>query len=185
MAIQTINIGNLVNDGLGDDLRTAFQKVNSNFSELAASLIVTAANVPGTSGVGIFKEQIGLELQFKRLRAKPNSKISVEGFTDFVEIGSTQEDAFVRIDTDSNAINASTSQFITIQGGTNVSVTSDGLQVITVDTKTDFNRVLTSYDFGPISSNYTNAIQVALAMANIDFGTISNPSGINIDLGTI
>ena len=27
MTIQTINIGNVVNDGLGDDLRTAFEKV--------------------------------------------------------------------------------------------------------------------------------------------------------------
>ncbi len=34
MAIQTINLGNVVNDGLGDDLRTAFQKVNANFTEL-------------------------------------------------------------------------------------------------------------------------------------------------------
>ena len=29
MAIQTINIGNQVNDGLGDDLRSAFQEVNA------------------------------------------------------------------------------------------------------------------------------------------------------------
>ena len=34
--IQTINIGNLVNDGTGDDLRTAFEKVNSNFTNLDA-----------------------------------------------------------------------------------------------------------------------------------------------------
>jgi len=34
MAIQIINIGNAVNDGSGDDLRTAFVKVNNNFAEL-------------------------------------------------------------------------------------------------------------------------------------------------------
>ena len=34
MTIQTINIGNVVNDGLGDNLRSAFQKVNDNFAEL-------------------------------------------------------------------------------------------------------------------------------------------------------
>jgi hypothetical protein len=37
MTIQTINIGNVVNDGLGDDLRTAFEKVNANFADLALS----------------------------------------------------------------------------------------------------------------------------------------------------
>ena len=31
MALQTINVGNFANDGTGDDLRTAFIKVNQNF----------------------------------------------------------------------------------------------------------------------------------------------------------
>jgi len=34
MAIQTINIGQNANDGTGDDLRTAFDKVNDNFDYL-------------------------------------------------------------------------------------------------------------------------------------------------------
>ena len=34
MAIQTVNIGTIANDGTGDDLREAFVKVNANFSEL-------------------------------------------------------------------------------------------------------------------------------------------------------
>ena len=34
MAIQTINIGTIANDGTGDDLREAFVKVNNNFAEL-------------------------------------------------------------------------------------------------------------------------------------------------------
>ena len=36
MAIQTINIGQVANDGTGDDLREAFIKVNNNFLELDA-----------------------------------------------------------------------------------------------------------------------------------------------------
>jgi len=34
MAIQTINIGTVANDGTGDPLRTAFSKSNSNFTDL-------------------------------------------------------------------------------------------------------------------------------------------------------
>ena len=34
MAVQTINIGTLANDGTGDDLREAFIKVNQNFESL-------------------------------------------------------------------------------------------------------------------------------------------------------
>lgn len=38
MAQQTINIGAVANDGTGDDLRTAGDKINDNFTELYASL---------------------------------------------------------------------------------------------------------------------------------------------------
>ena len=31
MTIQKVNIGSVVNDGTGDDLRTAFVKANNNF----------------------------------------------------------------------------------------------------------------------------------------------------------
>ena len=34
MAQQTINIGTVANDGTGDPLRTAFDKVNDNFTEV-------------------------------------------------------------------------------------------------------------------------------------------------------
>ena len=34
MTKQTINIGLTSNDGTGDPLRTAFQKINDNFAEL-------------------------------------------------------------------------------------------------------------------------------------------------------
>jgi len=34
MAKQVINIGTVANDGTGDPLRTAFDKVNDNFTEL-------------------------------------------------------------------------------------------------------------------------------------------------------
>ena len=36
MAKQTINIGKAVNDKSGDPLRTAFDKINQNFTELYA-----------------------------------------------------------------------------------------------------------------------------------------------------
>lgn len=36
MAIQTISVGTAANDGTGDPLRTAMQKVNANFSEIGS-----------------------------------------------------------------------------------------------------------------------------------------------------
>ena len=37
MAQQTINIGSAANDGTGDPLRTAFDKINDNFTEIYGS----------------------------------------------------------------------------------------------------------------------------------------------------
>lgn len=72
MAIQIINVGNAINDGSGDDLRTAFVKVNDNFEEINNRQAEnnTASNV-GT-GTGIFKEKIGVDLKFKSLVAGNN-----------------------------------------------------------------------------------------------------------------
>lgn len=52
MAIQTINLGTYANDGTGDDLRTAFQKVNANLVELySISGGANIGSVPPISGV--------------------------------------------------------------------------------------------------------------------------------------
>lgn len=71
MAIQNINVGTVANDGTGDDLRTAFGKLNSNFStsENAASKLVattpqaiaaTAGVIPDAAGVKSYVDQFGL-----------------------------------------------------------------------------------------------------------------------------
>lgn len=74
MAIQTINVGLLANDGTGDDLREAFIKINQNFNELdLRSESTTASNVPEgeANGYGIFKEQVGSDLRFRKLQVDP------------------------------------------------------------------------------------------------------------------
>lgn len=72
MAIQQIKLGTYPNDGTGDDLRTAFQKVNSNFSELSNLInISNGANI-GT-GVGIFAQRNVSNLEFKSLTSTGGS----------------------------------------------------------------------------------------------------------------
>lgn len=187
MAIQTINIGNRVNDGLGDDLRTAFQKVNANFTELESSLTVTASNI-GTTGEGLFKQKNGLNLEFKNLI--PGNKITLTGFEEAVRISSTQADAFTRITTNSGSITANESSGtnnLTIQGGQgarNITVSASG-NVINIDSVLDLNQILLSYDFGNITGEYEHPIQFAMAAANIDFGTITNPGRLSLDIGGI
>lgn len=192
MAIQNINIGNLVNDGLGDDLRTAFQKVNANFADLSASLTVTASNL-STTGEGIFKEKVGADLQFKSLLA--GTKMSLTGTADAIVINGTAQDAFTSITTEAGVIVAdelSETNNITIQGGDNVRVTKTSARVITVDTVLPLEQILKIYDFGPITGLFDNPVQFSLSSTNIDFGTINivdseeqPSSNITLDVGGI
>jgi len=50
-----VQLGTYANDGTGDDLRTAFQRVNNSFSALSSAIGITGATNLG-AGVGIYKD---------------------------------------------------------------------------------------------------------------------------------
>ena len=56
MAKQDINIGSAANDGTGDPLRTAFDKINDNFGELYAVSAAGSGNNIAISGQSIISE---------------------------------------------------------------------------------------------------------------------------------
>jgi hypothetical protein len=185
MAIQSINIGNLVNDGLGDDLRTAFQKVNANFAELSTQLSVTATNVG--AGAGLFKEKIGGNLVFKSINS--GSKISINETSESIIINSTVPDAFISITTDTSVVEANSDPAVqtdnlTLTGGPGIRVSNIG-RVIRIDALPEDGSIFTDYDFGPLDGNYDNAIQLSLAAANIDFGTILIPGRLSLNFGSL
>lgn len=193
MSIQTINIGNRVNDGLGDDLRTAFEKVNANFSELEQTLTITAKNVG--SGASVFKRKIGSELEFKRLSS--GSKILLDETEDTITINNTVPFSFNKFTTDSGSITANSSNEqngITLEGTTapgsirrikDIEITTDGNNWIRVKTVLPVTDILTIYDFGFINGTFNNSVQFAISSANIDFGTVLLPGRIDLDLGNI
>lgn len=184
MTIETINLGNQVNDGLGDNLREAFRKVNANFSSLASELTLTGINV-GTSGYGIFKQKSGAAFEFKNIT--DGRYISLTEFGDNISIASTAPDAFVRIDTNAGHVvaNPGNQGQITIQGSPDIDVVSDNLSVITVQTVIPVTNILTTYDFGHILGDFNNSVQFTMAWTNVEFGTITMPSSIDLDCGTL
>jgi hypothetical protein len=190
MTVQTINIGNQVNDGLGDDLRTAFQKVNANFGELSAQLTITAVNL-GVTGSGVFKDKVGAELQFKKLVS--GTKMFLDDTGDTIVVNSIAPDAFVRIATDSGNVQASTNQNITFSGAAapgsvtsrkDIEVTAFG-STVSFKTIIPVTDILESYDFGTITGNLNNSMQALFAASNIDFGTITLPGRFDLDCGGI
>jgi len=156
MAIQTINIGNRVNDGLGDDLRTAFEKVNANFSELDTELSLTASNV-GINGAGVFRQKVDGNLEFKSIVGGDN--INLVDNPESIIINNDAPDAFVQIDTDSGTVRASAFPRLTMGGRASATaitetkdiiVSTNGGSDIRFTTSLPFTEIISYYDFGPL-----------------------------------
>jgi hypothetical protein len=194
MTVQPINIGNVVNDGLGDDLRTAFQKVNANFSELLQVSNITATNTTGNSGIGIFKEKVEIDsistLVFKNLLAGTN--IILTDLPNTVKIDSVDPPSFRSITVDDEStVQASFSKEISLTGGIaptgnvpDIEVTSLG-SAISIRSLFPITETMTNYDFGTINGEPRHIIDLLTQLANIDFGTVTQPSRLNLNFGTI
>jgi hypothetical protein len=72
MPIQQIEIGGYANDGTGDDLRTAFNKVNANFALLDSDAQINDGATVGT-GTAVLKGKTSTILQFKSLTSTDTS----------------------------------------------------------------------------------------------------------------
>ena len=77
MAIQNINLGTYANDGTGDDLRSAFTKVNDNFDYIDTFAVISGTNLG--AGAPVFKTANGGASQFRTIAAGTNLTVSYDG----------------------------------------------------------------------------------------------------------
>jgi hypothetical protein len=159
MAQQTINLGIYPNDGTGDDLRTAFTKVTSNFSELYTQLAATTAQNVG-SGVGVFS-------------AKVNNVLTLKSITGSNGIVVTSTANTVNIQAPSQVTSLLTDVNPTLGGNLN-------LNGHTVTGTGDVQTTVWGLDVRSIN----NQVRALLSNSISDFGTYSNPLGNPFDLGT-
>ena len=125
MTVQTINIGNIANDGTGDDLRDAFIKVNQNFEELDLRQpeSTTASNV-GPVGEGVFAQKVSADLQFKKLVAGGN--ITLESTDNSVTINALGGLQSLIFSSDSGSAILTDGSVLNIYGGDNISTAISG-----------------------------------------------------------
>lgn len=157
MSIQTINVGGYANDGTGDDLRTAFEKVNANFALLGATAgAQNGANLG--AGVGIFSQRNNstTNLEFKTLTSTDSS----------VEITATT--TTVNLKNKSKLINDDNPQL-----GENLDL--NGRNIIDVAGGGSVNTSVFGLDVRLI--NGLVELMIASNSVNIDFGTILSPTG--------
>ena len=233
MAVQLINIGNIANDGTGDDLRQAFVKVNNNFTELDARVVPqnNAANL-GT-GTGVFYTKEGTTLNFRSLIAGDNMSLTSDGTSITIT-----NNGIITVRTDGNTLSLSgAGRAFGINGGQNIDTSLTGSNVTVAIDATDlifqdknpslgaaldanaFNindvgtlnattvnatsvvgaltgtvngvdveeldRIVTGADYGLISDNIITSIELLFRATTIDYGSITAPSSLVSDYGTL
>ena len=181
MAIQTINIGTVANDGTGDDLREAFVKVNANFAELAARNpeATTGVNL-GASGEGVFAQLNGAEMQFKKLIGGGNVTLSADG--NAITINSVGGLQTLNVETDNGTQAVTDGDTLKLIGGTNLNTKIAGGGV-TFDSVTKLSSDLTPQLGANLDGQNNNIINVNNINAKVWYKDIRDIAGFNF--GTI
>jgi hypothetical protein len=212
MNITLIDIGNIANDGTGDDLRTAFEKVNENFVELETSIDASTVAANVGDGLGLYKQKTVNTLEFKSLGVGAFLSITAVGDKIVVDTAFTNKNINVGSLTASGNIegNIITASMFSgtvggnlmgrvypqapdyiIGAGNIIGVQPDpGLanyrpaRVDGIAVK-ELDRTINTFDFGTIDNVYTSAFAYLLDQIGLDAGTILSPSNLSIDAGTL
>ena len=229
MTVSTINIGNIANDGTGDDLREAFIKVNNNFLELEARNPeqTTASNqfADASGTAGIFKEKDGFNLKFKNITAGNNITLTTDdnqitidttgivsiqytadagvinplGATDLFKFTGTGgasatlgvQNNVKQLVIDSRLANESNPTLNGTLNANNNAITGvSTIQVSNIDSLIKGQDIsdldsLIGFNFGTFNGGITNWIEYFESINPVNLGTITAPTALNIDLGSI
>ena len=200
MALQTINIGTLANDGTGDDLREACIKVNQNFDDLdlRSPESTTVTNL-GNAGEGVFAQKVGSQLQLKKL--VQGSNVTLTSSTTGITINATGGLQQLNVVSDVGSMQLADGQTLNIQGGAGANTTISG-NILTINSTADVVsdttpqlggnldaqgndisnvNTLTASNFnGALTGNVTGLVHgvdirnIEPNTAGFDFGSLSN-----------
>lgn len=206
MAIQTINVGLIANDGTGDDLREAFIKVNQNFDELDLRTGTGRDGVNvGVGGFTVFRDQDDTSLYFRALQVDPlyadtmGIRVSEDGDTLYLY----SRQATYRITDGTSTIVSGVESVLTFTGTEGATVTVDNpsrtvfidSQVVN-ETAPALSATLDADSNNIVNVGYLNDIEVAKMSEAFafDFGSLGNTrtsifdwfvNSVDVDFGTI
>lgn len=164
MAIELINVGDIPNDGTGDDLRVAFVKVNNSLEDLDARVTTASVNAEtiGTTGEAVYAGRDNDTLQFKSLIGGSNVSLSSTATSIVIDAAGGLDQVLVV--SDNGSIQVTPSNYLGINGGEVISTRVSGSNLfIDLDTNgvvaRDSNPTL-SANLNANNFNIANASQV-------------------------
>lgn len=129
MAVEVINIGNIANDGTGDDLREAFHKVNVNFGDLDTRFPEAATGVNLSEvGEGVFASDNNSQLSFKTLIGGTNLTLTATDSTIALDVPDSIGQLITI--TDSGSVIVNNGQTLGINGDTGLATRAVGQNII-------------------------------------------------------
>lgn len=195
MTIQIINLGNYANDGTGDDLRVAFQKVNANFSLLSGGVITDGANLGTGAGVFAQRNLTTTSLEFKSLKSLDGSIEFDDSDPDIIDVKSKallindptptlHEPVYVN-DILTNPLNLNHN---TVVNG-DVQTTVFGIDIRSIKGLLELliasNAVVLDFKTFLDSNSTIPLVDMNGILPAWEGFTVMDPSGINLDFGTI
>ena len=177
MALQTINIGTLANDGTGDDLREAFIKVNQNFDDLdLRSPESTSVTNLGNTGEGVFAQKVGSALQLKKL--VQGSNVTLTSSTTGITINATGGLQQLNVVSDSGSLQLADGGTLNIRGGSG-STTSIAGNVLTINSTAEVSSDTTPELGGNLDAGGNDITNVnTLSASNINGALTGNVTGL-------
>ena len=206
MALQSINIGTLANDGTGDDLREAFIKVNQNFDDLdlRSPESTTVANM-GAVGEGLFSQKVGAEIQLKKLVQGSNVTLTStpQGALNIYGGAGTSTSVTGNVLTINSTAEIATDTSPALGG--NLDAAGFNISNVGTITASDFSGPVTGnlqglvygidirsiepntagFDFGTLSNDVRGFSDWLLYETDIDFGGYMTPDTRNFDAGVV
>ena len=170
MAKQTINIGSSANDGSGDPLRTAFDKVNDNFGELYAVSGAGSGQNIAISGQKIISENTNGNIQLD-----PNGTGEVQFLSD-----TTMGDSFkhqMGDGDDFKIYHDGSHSYISDEGTGNLKI--QGSQIDILGGADGAETMATFVDNGAVTLYYDNSAKMSTVTAGIDITGDLNVDTIN------
>jgi phage baseplate assembly protein gpV len=170
MAKQTINIGSSANDGTGDPLRTAFDKVNDNFNELYSATGAGSGQNISISGQSIISDN-----------SNGNIQLDPNGTGEIVFVGDTSMgDSYkhqMGDGDDFKIYHDGNHSYIVDEGTGNLKI--QGSQVDILGGADGAETMATFVDDGAVTLYYDNSAKIATVTAGVDVTGDLNVDTIN------